>query len=205
MMTQHHGKLWYQLASLAISHLAPLIIYFAIRPEVSSDTEALALAWFVPVAWTLFSSLWLRRIDVFGLLGVVVYGIALSIAIFFGAGVLPLKLHRAVLAGVVGLVCLVSFAVGKPIFVLFIRRLAKQTAYATQIEGALTNPLVVKRISTLTLLIGIACLADAVLQTTLAIVLSTSAFLITGTVIHVAAVVGIVLGVLLLFWVKSNR
>jgi hypothetical protein len=83
--------------------------------------------------------------------------------------------------------------------------LAKQTAQATQIEAALANPLVVKRMSRLTLLIGIACLADAVLQTALAIVLSTSAFLIAKTAIHVAALVGIALGVLLLFWVKSNR
>lgn len=205
MFTQHNGKLGYQLASLAISDFAPLIMYFAIRSSVASDTEALALAWFIPVVWTLGSSLWQRRLDVFGLLGVVAYGIALAISIFFGAGALPLKLHRALVTGVVGLVCLISFAVGKPIFVLFTRRSAKNTAHATQIEVALADPLVARRISNLTLIIGIACLADAVLQTALAIVLSTSAFLVATTVIHVAALVGIVLGVLLFFWVKSNR
>ena len=205
MFLQHHGKLGYQLASLAISHPAPLIMYFAIRSHVTSDTEALAFAWFIPVIWTLGSSLWQRRIDVFGLLGVVAYGIALAIAIIFGAGALPLKLHRALVSGAVGLICLISFAVGKPIFVLFTRRFAKQTAQATQIEAALADPLVIRRISNLTLIIGIACLADAVLQTALAIVLSTSAFLVATTAIHVAALVGIVLGVLLFFWVKSNR
>jgi hypothetical protein len=65
-------------------------MYFAIRSHVASDTQALALAWFIPVVWTLGSSLRLRRIDVFGLLGVVAYGIALTIAIVFGAGALPL-------------------------------------------------------------------------------------------------------------------
>ncbi len=205
MFTQQNGKLWYHLASLAISGLAPLTMYFAIRSHVASDTEALALAWFIPVVWTLGSSLWQRRIDVFGLLGVVAYGITLSIAIFFGAGALPLKLHRALIGGAVGLVCLVSFAMGKPIFLLFTRRSAKNTERATQIEAALADPLVVRRISNLTLIIGIACLADAALQTALAIVLSTSAFLIATTAIHVAALVGIALGVLLLFWVKSSR
>ncbi len=196
MFTQQDGKLGYQLASLAISDFAPLIMYFAIRSSVASDTEAvasdteaLALAWFIPVVWTLGSSLWQRRLDVFGLFGVVAYGIALAISIFFGAGALPLKLHRALVTGVVGLVCLISFAVGKPIFVLFTRRSVKNTAHATQIEVALADPLVVRRISNLTL----------------AIVLSTSAFLVATTVIHVAALVGIVLGVLLFFWVKSNR
>ena len=141
----------------------------------------------------------------FGLLGVVAYGIALAIAIIFGTGALPLKLHRALVGGAVGLVCLISLAVGKPILVLFTRRSAKNTAHASQIEGALADPLVVKRLSTLTLIIGIACLADAVLQTALAILLSTGAFLIATTAIHVAAVVGIVLGVFLVLWVRSNR
>ncbi|MGB8345733.1 MAG: hypothetical protein WCD86_12675 [Ktedonobacteraceae bacterium] len=88
---------------------------------------------------------------------------------------------------------------------LFTRRSAKHTEHATQIEGALADPLVVRRISTLTLIIGIVSLTDAVLQTALAIVLSTVAFLIATTAIHVAAIVGIVLGVFLVFWVKSNR
>ena len=125
MFLHHNGKLGYQLARLAISGLAALIMYFAIRSHVASDTEALALAWFIPVVWTLGSSLWQRRIDVFGLLGVVAYGIALAVGIFLGAGALPLKLHRALIGGAVGLVCLISFAVGKPIFVLFTRRFAK--------------------------------------------------------------------------------
>src|SRR6266568_1714190 len=208
MFTQQDGKLGYQLASLAISDFAPLIMYFAIRSSVASDTEAvasdteaLALAWFIPVVWTLGSSLWLRRINVFGLFGVVAYGITLTVSIVFGAGALPLKLHHALVGGAVGLVCLVSFAMGKPIFVLFTRRSAKQTEHATQMEAALADPLVVRRISNLTLIIGIASLADAVLQTALAIVLSTSAFLIATTVIHVAVVVGIVLGVFLIYWV----
>jgi len=205
MFTQQNGKLWYQLVSLAISGLAPLMMYFVIRSSVASDTEALALAWFIPVIWTLGSSLWLRRINVFGLFGVVAYGFTLTVSIVFGAGALPLKLHHALVGGAVGLVCLVSFAMGKPIFVLFTRRSAKQTEHATQMEAALADPLVVRRISNLTLIIGIASLADAVLQTALAIVLSTSAFLIATTVIHVAVVVGIVLGVFLLYWVKSNR
>ncbi len=57
MEIQQQRKQWYQWASVAISGLVPLITYFAIRSRVANDTEALALAWFVPVAWTLFSSL----------------------------------------------------------------------------------------------------------------------------------------------------
>jgi hypothetical protein len=171
------GKRWYSLASLPISYLAPLIVYFVLRPHVTSDTEALAIAWFIPIVWTLGSSLWLRHLEVFALLGVVAYGIALSISIVFGAGALPLKLHHALVAGAVGLVWLVSVAIGRPFFLLFIRRRTKQADQAAQVEIALGDPRFVRRITNLTLLIGIASLADAVLQTAQAIVLSTSTFL----------------------------
>ncbi len=100
--------------------------------------------------------------------------------------------------------CLISFAIGKPIFLLILRRPAKNSADTSQIEEVLANPLVVRRITYLTLIIGIAALADAVVQTVLALALSTSAFLIATTVIHIATVAGIVIGVLLLFWIRSR-
>jgi hypothetical protein len=109
---------------------------------------------------------------------------------------------HALLAGAIGLVCLISFAIGKPIFLLFLRRPVKNTADGSQLEGVLANPLVVKRITNLTLIIGIAALADAVVQTVLALALSTSAFLVATTVIHIAT--GIVIGVFLLFWIRSR-
>lgn len=204
MFTQYNGKPGHQLVSLAISILVPLILYFSIRSHVANDTEALALAWFIPVIWTLGSSLWLRRLNAFSLLGVVAYGITLAISVIFGAGALPLKLHHALVAGVIGLVCLVSVAMGKPIFLLIARRTMKRTTPAPQTEGILDNPQVIRRISRMTLIIGIAALADATLQTALAIALSTSAFLAATTVIHVATIVGIVLGVFLLFRARSR-
>jgi hypothetical protein len=205
MITQQHGKQWLQFAGLAISYFVPLIVYFVLRPHVASDSEALALAWIIPVVWTLGSSLWLQRLDVFGLLGVVAYGIALAISVFFNTGALPLKLHHAVVASAVGLVCLVSVATGKPIFLLFTRRYVKKTGHASQMEGALANPRLVKRLTNVTLIIGIACLADAALRTALALFPSTSAFLIAMTAIHIAAIVGIIGGMYLVIWLKSSR
>lgn len=195
---------WYRLVSTAISLLAPLIAYFAIRPHVSGDTEALALAWFLPVAWTLSASLWLRRLDVFGLLGVIAYGITLAFSIVFGAGALPLKLHHALVGGAIGLVCLGSVATGRPIFVPFIRRATKRTGQGAFVEAALADPRFVRRITNLTLLVGVAALANAVLQTFLAIALSTSAFLIATTAVHVATIAAIAVGVLVFVWVQAG-
>jgi hypothetical protein len=165
----------------------------------------LAIAWFIPVVWTLGSFLWLRRLDVFAMLGVDAYGIALAISIVFGAAALPLKLHRALAAGAVALVCLGSVAIGRPFFFVFIRRSTKQTGQAIQVAATLANPRFVKRITNLTLLIGSACLADTVLQTALALTLSTSAFLIATTAIHVATVVGIFAGLIVFVRVRAGR
>lgn len=192
------------LARGAIGLLTPLIMYFLIRPRVTSDTAALAIAWLIPVAWILGSSLWLRRLDVFAMLGVVAYGITLAISVMFGAGALPLKLHRALVAGAVGLVCLGSVAIRKPIFLPLIRRFTKQTSQAALVEAALTKPRFVKRITNLTILVGAVTLADAVLQTVLALSLSTSAFLIATTAIHVATIVSIAIGVAVFLWVRAG-
>ena len=201
---QQQGKRWYQWASVAISGLVPLITYFAIRSHVANDTEALALAWFVPVAWTLGSSLWLRRLNLFGLVGVAIYGITLGIAIFFNTGSLPLKLHHAVVGGIVGLVCLGSLARGKPLFLVLARFRVKNTKYAGQFEKAIANPRFVKNFSIITLIIGIVALADAVLQTALALLLSTSAFLVATTAIHVGIIVVTAVGMIVFFWIRSR-
>lgn len=58
-------------------------------------------------------------------LSVVAYGAALSISILFGADALPLKLHRAAVASVVGLVCLASVAVDRSLFLMLVRRPTK--------------------------------------------------------------------------------
>jgi hypothetical protein len=142
---------------------------------------------------------------VLGLLGVVTYGIALAISVVFGAGALPLKLHRGLVGGAIGLVCLGSVAIGRPIFLVILRLRTQHTEQGPLVEAVLLgNPRVVKRVTNLTLLVGVAALADAVLQTVLAIALSTSAFLIATTAIHVGTIVAIVLGLLILLWVRSD-
>lgn len=203
------GMPGYRVASIVISLLTPLIAYFVIRPHVSGDTEALALSWFIPVAWTLISSLVQRRLDLFGLLGVVAYGITLTISIVSGAGSLPLKLHHALVGSAVGLVCLGSVAIRRPIFVVLAQRRAQIARQGVPVESGLikavlTDERFIRRLTNLTLLVGAGAVADAVLQTALAITLTTSAFLVATTVIHVGTIVGIVGTVLVVLWVRAG-
>jgi hypothetical protein len=204
------GMQGYRVVSIVIGVLTPLVAYFSIRSHVGSDTEALALAWFIPVAWTLISSLLQRRLDVYGMIGVVAYGITLTISIVSGAGALPLKLHHALVGGAIGLVCLGSVAIRKPVFVVLLQRRAQITGQGAQVEGgliqaALTNPRLIKRLTNLTILVGAGALADAVLQSALAINLTTSAFLVATTVIHVAIIVGIVATLLIALWIRAGQ
>lgn len=183
---------------LTIAHFLPLIAYFAIRPHVATDTEALATAWLIPVAWTLGSSAWSRRLDVFGLLGILFYGIALFISVHFGAGALPLKLQHAAVRVIVGLAFLASLAIGRPALVLLARVVAK-AAGGDAPARAMADPRskTGRALRFMTLIVGIACLVDAALQTVLALTLSTGGFLIARVVLHMVTLVAFIAGGLL--------
>ena len=184
--------------SFLISHFVPLIAYFAVRPHAASDTEALAIAWFIPLAWTLGSSAWSRRLDVIGLVGAAFYGVALFISVHFGMGALPLKLQHAATRVVVGLACLISVAIGRPALVL-LARLVTKAAGGDAPAAAVADPRskTGRALRFLTLVVGIACLADAALQTVLALRLSTAGFLIARVAVHVVTLAAFISGGLL--------
>jgi hypothetical protein len=185
---QQLGNPFRRAVSLLVIGLVPVLSYFLIRPHVASDVAALAIAWFIPVLWTLVSSLWQRRLNVLGMLGVAAYGTALVISIYTGAGSLPLKLHHAVVAGLVGLVFLGSAAIGRPILLIIARRVAGNTRQQSSISRRIDAPGVRQSMTRLTLYIGIVALVDALLQAALAVSLPTSSFLVATTVVHISVV-----------------
>jgi hypothetical protein len=188
--------------SLLVIGMVPVLSYFLIRPHVASDVAALAIAWFIPFLWTLVSSLWQRRLNVLGMLGVVAYGIALGISISTGAGSLPLKLHHAVVAGLVGLVFLGSAAIGRPILLIVARRVAGKSHQQVSISRRIEGPGVRKSMTRLTQYIGVVALVDALLQAALALSLPTSSFLVATTVVHLAVVACAVALALLVIWLR---
>jgi hypothetical protein len=175
------------IANLIISALAPLIAYFLIRPRVADDTTALALAWLIPVAWTLVTSVWRRRLNLVGIAGVVSYGTAVVITVYFGNSDLPLKLRHGVIAGVVGLVFIASVAINKPLLVVLARRRLASLASSGNVN-AVWNDALTRRLKFLTLIIGVFALGDAVLQVVLALTLDTGDFLVATTVLHFATI-----------------
>src|SRR5579871_885725 len=186
------GNPGWQAASLIISGLAPILCYFLLRPKVGNDVAALAIAWFIPVLWTLISSLWRRRLNVLGMLGVAAYGITLGISIFTGAGALPLKLHHALVGGVVGLVFLGSVAIDRPILLIIARRVANNSRQQATINRRLESPGVQQSMTRLTQYIGAVALVDATLQAALALSLPTSSFLVATALVHIVVIAGAV-------------
>ncbi len=178
------------IAAFLIGSLAPLAIYFGFHAAGATDTKALGVAWMLPVVWTFAASWARRRINIAGLLGAVVYGVALFFSLLQSGGALPLKLRHAFVSTIVALVCLVSVALRRPVLVLLARRRAP----------ARIGPRIEKRLRRLTLIVGVACLANGALQTVLAFSLSTGAFLVATTVIHFAVIAGIVAG--LVGWLR---
>jgi hypothetical protein len=188
-----------------ISGLAPLLSYFLIRPHVATDVAALAIAWFIPVLWVLVSSLWRRRLNVLGMLGVAAYGIALGLSMFTSAGSLPLKLHHAVVGALVGLVFLGSVAIGRPILLIIARRVADNSGRPASINRRLEGPGVRQSMTRLTQYIGVVALVDATLQATLALSLPTSSFLVATTFVHIAVVASAVAVALLVIWLRQRN
>jgi hypothetical protein len=172
---------------------------------VANDVAALAIAWFIPVLWTLVSSLWRRRLNVLGMLGVAAYGITLGISIFTSAGSLPLKLHHAVVGGLVGLVFLGSVAIGRPILLIIARRVAANSRQQAVINRRLEGPGVRQSMTRLTQYIGVVALVDATLQAALALSLPTSSFLVATTIVRIAVVAGAVALALLVIWLRLRN
>ncbi len=184
------------LVGILLGNLAPLAVFFGFHASGVSDTKALGLAWLVPILWTFGSSWAQRRINLPGLLGIVGYGSALFVSLYVGGGALPLKLYRAVVSTIVGLVCLGSVAVRRPIFVLLARRVAARggrSAVVARINGPSAMH---RRLVRLTLAVGILSLLNAALKTFLALTLSTGAFLVATSVLHFAIIASIVAGLI---------
>ena len=202
---QQLGNPAWAIISLLIGGLAPVLCYFVVRPYVASDVTALAIAWFIPVLWMLISSLWRRRFNMFGIHGVVVYGIALSISIFTSSGSLPLNLHHAVVAGLVGLVFLGSVAVGRPILLIVARRVARNSSRQAAINRRLEGRGVRQTMTRLTQYIGVVALVDAVLQADLALSLPTSSYVVATSIVHMAVVAGAVALALVVMWLRLRN
>ena len=159
------------LASLAISFAAPLLAYYLIRPHAGSSALALALAGAIPVAYTLVMLAARRRLDPAGAASVASFGIAVLISWASGGNTLALELHDPALTGLIGIACLVSVAIGRPLHPVILRLLGRNARYAGIASRTHGRTSMVT-----TTIIGMAFTGHAVAVAVLALTQPTSAF-----------------------------
>ena len=157
--------------------------YFAARPFVPSDFAALAIAGAAPLAWTLARFAWTRKVDPFGVVAALGFGLALLTGALFGGNELVLKLHESPLLGLAGVALLASVAVGKPLLPRIAAWMGRPVASR---GGALS-----------TAILGSVLLVDFGARLALALALPTPTFVLVARPTSLA-ILGAGLGLLLL-------
>jgi len=162
------------IAGLAL----PLLVFFALLGVLGNATGALAITDGIPLVWLLAYGVWRRKIEPVGLIALAVFALALVLSIAFGGSALPLELRRAVFPGTVGLACLISLAVHRPLLVVAVVRARRARGEETDGQSNLDSPGARRSLATLTAIIGVTGVADAAAQIILALTLSTTHFVV---------------------------
>jgi hypothetical protein len=173
------------LAGLAL----PLIAFLVLLRVLGNATGALAITDAIPILWLVAFGIWRRRIEPIALIPAAVFGLALLLSIAFGGSSLPLELRRSVFPGAVGLACLASLAARRPLLTIAATKAAD--ARAQQLPAArpkIESPGARRTLSTLTAIIGVACVADAAAQITLALTVSTTTFAVVARIASYAII-----------------
>ena len=185
--------------------LAPVIGFVVLLRALGNAVEALAVTDAVPMLWVLIYALRRRQVEPLGASVATLAGVALLLTIALGGSPLPLELHRAVFPAAVGLACLISLVVRRPLLSIAAARLAARTRdAAAERRPGLGAAISRGTLSTLIGVIGITLLTDAAAQITLALTVSPSTF---GVVAPLAGhlIVGLGLAISVVYLRSATR
>jgi hypothetical protein len=187
------------LSGIALNVVLPLVVYWLLRPHVGSDLVALAVGAAIPVIWTLGVLVVRHRVDPMGAFMVPAFAVVLVVLALSGGNPLVVKLHDAVVTGPLGLVCLLSVLVRRPLLLVALRLAARgrQRQPAAAVTATTAHTL-----SVLTGLLGATLAVHAALLLALARTMSTSAFLAIGKPIGWTVLAA---GALVVFWYLRRK
>jgi hypothetical protein len=148
----------------------PTIAYFAARPWASSDAVALAIGGAVPLGYQVAVR---RRVDAWALASGIGFALACLVSLLAGGSSLPLTPHEAAVTFLVGLGPLAAVLVRRPIP---LGRWLKVPAADRRLDATLST------------LVGGFLVLHASMHLALAMMLSTSTYLIAGRLINWATV-----------------
>lgn len=156
-----------RLCRLALVLFAPVAVYAVVRPLVATDALGLAIAGAIPILYSIVLAIRRRRVDPLVLLSAVAFSLACVVSLLAGGSSLPLKLSDATITFVIGVVLLIATLIRRPIALGQLLRLPT----TKQIDASLG------------VMIGGFLVVHALLHLTLAVSLSTSAYLVLSRII----------------------
>lgn len=187
------------LIGLMINLAGPVLAYVLLRPHTHSGITALVAGAAVPIAYTGGVLLWRRRLDAIGVFAIVCFAIGLLVVVATGGNELVFKLREDIWSGLLGLACLISVAIRRPLPVVVLRLAARRR---TDIAELASSP-AARRISTVTTwTIGTILLVHALAIVALALTTSTTTFLALKGLLSLAIVGGGVAALVL--WIRHQ-
>lgn len=180
----------------------PYVVYVLAKPRVG-DVHALLAAMVPPLLWSGIEFARARRIDAVSML--VIAGIALSLLAFFGGGSARfLQLRENLVTGLIGVVFLVSAAIGRPLIyqlALAATRRKGQGEEAKRLEALRAKPQFRRTMMRMTLVWGCGLILQTAVACVLVFHMSIQRYLIVSPIVGYG-----MLGLLMLwtFW-YGNR
>jgi hypothetical protein len=188
------------LVSLAINAAVPVLAYLLLRPYVHSDISALVIAAAVPTCYTAGVFWWRRRLDPVGAIAIAGFAFGLLLLVATGGNELAFKLREDIWTGPLGLVCLISAALRRPLFFLALRLAARRNA---QVAERIGDPGAHRIATVTTVIIGVVLLIHALIMVVLAFTTSTATFLAVSRPISWVTVGGGL--AFLVWWIRRQR
>jgi hypothetical protein len=162
----------------------PLAVYFLVRHHVSSDAAALALAGIPAATWVVIQWFRQRRIDPISATMLVGFLLGLILSAALGGDAFVLKVRDSALTSLLGIACLVSLRIGRPVMFYVGRAVsagADPAQYAAY-NALWDRPSGPGAFRVLTAVWGVGLICDAGLRLSLASILPTGTFLAASPV-----------------------
>ncbi len=178
---------------MSLAGLVPIAAYLAFRQVLHSDAYALAISELIALVWTLAVGRRRRRLNAVVIVTAAILAVAFVITLLAGGSALPLKLRRGAITGPLGVACLVSVGMRRPLLPALLEVAARagparMAGRLERVRAALSEDAAMG----LTAIVGLTLLGDATAQVALAFTVSTTTFVaITGLVRLAVAAVGI--------------
>jgi hypothetical protein len=174
-------------------------VFFFLAHSWNNEVVALTVAVGVPIGWTLGRFILHRKIDPVGTLTAIGYAIAVVFTLLTNGNPLAVELHDVAATGALGVACLISVVVRRPLHLLLMDLLASRHGrYQPHTDSRAR-----RRISTvITMILGCTMVTHTAVEVILAITVPPSTFMILRYIVGLP-VLG--LGVAAIIWYRRRH